>query len=110
MLNLSAEKLDYTEALQELKITPISISYEYDPCDYLKAKEMLERKLDPKWQKGPMDDLISMQTGLEGYKGRVHFVVGETLRDLSVITGRATNKQELLDAVASEIDRQIIMN
>lgn len=110
MLNLSAEKLDYTEALQELKITPISISYEYDPCDYLKAKEMLERKLDPKWQKGPMDDLISMQTGLEGYKGRVHFAIGETLRDLSAITGRATNKQELLDAVASEIDRQIFMN
>lgn len=110
MLNLSAGDLDYAEALQELKITPIAITYEYDPCDYLKAKEMLARKLDPKWTKGPIDDLVSMQTGLEGYKGRVHFAIGETLRDISSVTSQATNKQEILESVAKEIDRQIFTN
>ncbi|MDD7437997.1 MAG: 1-acyl-sn-glycerol-3-phosphate acyltransferase [Bacteroidales bacterium] len=111
MLTLSADKeQSEQEILQELKITPISITYEYDPCDYLKAREMLAKKLDPEWKKSPMDDMINMQTGLMGQKGRIHFSIGDTLRDLSVITRSAENKQEVLDLVAKEIDCQIFTN
>lgn len=111
MLTLSADKgQNERELLEELKITPISITYEFDPCDYLKAKEMLAKKLNPEWKKGPMDDLINMQTGLKGQKGRVHFTVGDTLRDLSAITQSAEKKQEVLELVAEEIDRQIFTN
>lgn len=111
MLTLSAEKgQSDQELLEELKITPIAITYEYDPCDYLKAKEMLAKHLDPEWKKSPIDDMINMQTGLLGQKGRVHFSIGETLRDLSALTQSAGSKQEILNVVAQEIDRQIFTN
>lgn len=111
MLTLSAEKgQNDQELLEELKITPIAITYEYDPCDYLKAKEMLAKHLDPEWKKSPIDDMINMQTGLLGQKGRVHFSIGETLRDLSALTQSAGSKQEILNVVAQEIDRQIFTN
>lgn len=111
MLTLSTEKdMSTQEILEELKITPVSITYEYDPCDYLKAKEMLAKKLDPEWKKSPMDDMINMQTGLMGEKGRIHFAVGDTLRDLTPITEGAESKQEVLELVAQEIDRQIFTN
>lgn len=111
MLTLSAERGEsLSEVLTDLNITPISITYEYDPCDYLKAKEMLAKKLDPTWKKAPMDDLINMQTGLTGEKGRVHFAVGDTLTDISQLELRAETKQELLELVAAEIDQQIFTN
>ena len=64
---------DVTERLKELNIVPLAISYEYDPCDFLKAKELQQKRDDPYFQKSPEDDLINMQTGLYGYKGRIHF-------------------------------------
>lgn len=111
MLTLSADKgQSERDILEELKITPVAITYEYDPCDYLKAREMLAKKLDPEWKKSPMDDMINMQTGLMGQKGRIHFSIGDTLRDLSEVTQSAERKQEVLDLVAKEIDRQIFTN
>ncbi len=111
MLSLSGGKDETLEELFEsLKITPIAITYEYDPCDYLKAQEMLAKHLDPSWQKRPEDDYINMQTGLKGYKGRVHFSVGDTLRDLHAIVDPEDTKQEKLDKVANEINRQIFTN
>lgn len=111
MLSLSAEKGEsLQEVLEAQKITPISITYEYDPCDYLKAQEMLAKKLDPSWTKSPADDLLNMQTGLTGQKGRVHFAIGDTLRHLSPIITATDNKQEQLNQVAQEIDRQIFTN
>lgn len=111
MLTLSAERGESeVDLLSKLHITPVAITYEYDPCDYLKAKEMLAKELDPSWKKSPFDDLINMRTGLEGQKGRVHFAIGETLYDLSSITQAAETKQEVLQLVAEEIDRQIFTN
>jgi len=49
----------------------VSINYEYDPCDYLKAREMQLVRDNPQWKKSRKDDLISMQVGIEGQKGRV---------------------------------------
>ena len=59
--------------VKALNIMPLSISYEYDPNDYLKAKEFLLKKLDPNFKKSEHDDLLSMETGLLGRKGHVHF-------------------------------------
>ena len=55
---------DVTERLKELNIVPLAISYEYDPCDFLKAKELQQKRDDEHFQKSPEDDLINMQTGL----------------------------------------------
>ena len=60
--------LDY---VKELNICPVSITYEYDPCDYLKAREMQLKRDNPKWRKRAKDDVESMHTGIRGKKGRV---------------------------------------
>ncbi len=63
----------FIDRLKEINLMPVSISYEYDPNDYLKAKEFLMRKRDPKFKKSQRDDLFSMETGLLQFKGKVHF-------------------------------------
>ena len=61
------------QSLKEINLMPVSISYEFDPNDYLKAKEFLLKSKDPNFKKSQRDDLFSMETGLLQYKGRVHF-------------------------------------
>jgi len=62
---------DLFERIKALNICPVSISYEYDPCDFLKAAEMQLKRDNPVWRKSKRDDVISMKTGIEGFKGRV---------------------------------------
>lgn len=62
---------DLYEKIKALNFCPVSISYEYDPCDYLKAREMQLKRDDPRWRKSKRDDVESMKTGIEGFKGRV---------------------------------------
>ena len=62
---------DFFENVKALNICPVSITYEYDPCDFLKAAEMQLKRDNPKWRKSKRDDVTSMQTGINGYKGRV---------------------------------------
>ena len=62
--------------LRELNIIPLTISYEYDPCDYLKAQEFQQKRDDPAFKKSRQDDLDNMKTGIFGYKGRVHYHCG----------------------------------
>lgn len=69
MLTLDSE--DFFEAVKQLNFCPVSINYEYDPCDYLKAREMQLVRDNPNWKKSRRDDLISMKVGIEGQKGRV---------------------------------------
>lgn len=69
MLTIDAE--DFFQSIKELNICPVSISYEYDPCDYLKAREMQLKRDNPKWRKSRKDDLVSMAVGIKGYKGRI---------------------------------------
>ena len=59
--------------LHELNIVPLTISYEFDPCDYLKAQEFQQKRDDAKFKKSRQDDLDNMKTGIFGYKGRVHY-------------------------------------
>lgn len=62
---------DFFENVKALNICPVSITYEFDPCDYLKAAEMQLKLDNPKWRKSKRDDVKSMQTGIRGEKGRV---------------------------------------
>ena len=71
MLTMGEE--DFFTSLKALNICPVSITYEFDPCDYLKAAEMQLRRDNPGWKKRKRDDVVSMQTGIEGYKGRVTY-------------------------------------
>ncbi|MBR5854276.1 MAG: hypothetical protein IKY87_01185 [Paludibacteraceae bacterium] len=69
MLTIDAE--DFFASIKELNICPVSISYEFDPCDYLKAREMQLKRDNPRWKKSRKDDLVSMKVGIEGHKGRI---------------------------------------
>lgn len=63
----------FMEKLKEINLMPVSISYEFDPNDYLKAREFLLKKRNPEFKKSQRDDLFSMETGLLQFKGKVHF-------------------------------------
>jgi hypothetical protein len=101
---------DFLNNLKALNIVPVSLSYEYDPCDFLKAKEFQQKRDDPEYKKSQADDLLNMQTGLFGYKGNIHFQfgrpIGEALENLDATQAR----NELATAVASLIDREIFRN
>lgn len=63
----------FLDRLKEINLMPVAISYEYDPNDYLKAREFLLKRRDPDFKKTQRDDLFSMETGLLQFKGKVHF-------------------------------------
>ncbi len=68
---LTLGEKDFFENVKTLNICPVSITYEFDPCDYLKAAEMQLKRDNPKWRKRKSDDVLSMKTGIKGEKGRV---------------------------------------
>ncbi len=94
------------ERLSQLHIVPLAISYEYDPCDYLKAAELQQRRDNPHFSKAPGDDIISMRTGIMGYKGRIHYHCAECI-DSYLATVAGMPKSEFFDAVAAHIDKEI---
>lgn len=96
------------DRLKEMNLVPLSISYEYDPCDFLKAKELQQKRDNPDYRKMPADDLTSMQTGLYGYKGHVHFQAAPCLNsELDSLEERQLPKNEFFAAVSAAIDREI---
>ena len=98
----------FTENISQLNICPLSISYEYDPCDYLKAKELFLRHLNPDFKKHPMDDLLNMQTGVMGYKGSVIYqITGEIQNELKEIAVQTSNRNEQITLTAELIDKRI---
>ncbi len=98
------------DALKELNIAPTSISYEYDPCDYLKAKEFQQKRDNPEHKKSPMDDLVNMQQGLMGYKGAIHYHVANCINDEIDQIDRTLTKNEITATVARIIDKYIHSN
>ena len=92
--------------LQELNIVPLTISYEFDPCDYLKAMELQQKRDNPAFKKSRQDDLDNMKTGIFGYKGRVHYhcaaPINTWIDELSSLP-----KTEYYKAVAERMDKEI---
>ena len=95
---------DIVDRLLELNIAPLAISYEYDPCDFLKAQEFQLKRDIEGYKKTTQDDLINMQTGLFGYKGRVHFQVAPCLNDDLKELDRSLPKPDLFARISACID------
>ncbi|MCD8395558.1 MAG: acyltransferase [Bacteroidales bacterium] len=95
------------ENLLSARLLPVSISYEYDPNDYLKAREFLLRRNNPQFKKSQRDDLFSMETGLLGYKGRVHFTLGECINPLFADIPADSDRSEIVRRACGLIDREI---
>lgn len=108
MLTLGA-KDTFIDSLKELNIIPISISYEYDPCDYLKAKEFQLKRDNPDYKKTQRDDLLNMEIGILGLKGNVIFRFGDCINDeLEKIT--ETDRRSQVEHAAQIIDKTIHSN
>lgn len=98
MFHMSRKDEAFGEVIQSLNLTPVSISYEYDPCDLAKARELYTRATTGTYKKAPGEDDISIAQGITGYKGRVHINFAPPI-------SQAFEDTKLL---AAEIDRQIL--
>ncbi len=111
MLNLGGKHENLAENLAALNINPLSISYEYDPCDYLKAKEFQQKRDNPDFVKSQADDLLNMQVGVMGYKGHVMYqITGEITNEILNFSHKTQNRNELVTAIATLIDARIHAN
>lgn len=99
MLN-KGKKESIQDYLAALEIVPVSISYEYDPCDYAKAREVVKKETQGEYQKGQHEDVQSIAKGIVGYKGNVHVAFGQPL-DASL---------EDNDAITERLDKAICEN
>ena len=92
--------------LKELNIVPLTISYEYDPCDYLKAQEFQQKRDNPSFKKSRQDDLDNMKTGIFGYKGRVVYRTAAPINTW-IDEFKDLPKADFFNAVAARMDKEI---
>ena len=95
------------ERLKGLHIVPLAISYEYDPCDFLKAQEFQLKRDIADWKKGPMDDVVSRQTGIMGYKGHIHYDAAPCIDAWLDTLDPDMPKADFFKAVATHIDEEV---
>ena len=98
------------ERLAQLHLVPLAISYEYDPCDFLKAQEFQLKRDVPGWKKSAQDDVVSMQTGIMGFKGRIHYHCAPCIDAWLKEIAPDTPKTELFSLIATHIDKEIHAN
>ena len=102
----SATSDSAADKLRDLNIVPLTISYEYDPCDYLKAQEFQQKRDNPNFKKSRQDDLDNMKTGIFGYKGRVRYTCAKPINtwidELADLP-----KTEWFKALAERMDQEI---
>lgn len=98
------------DRLRQLHIVPLAISYEYDPCDFLKAAEFQLRRDVPGWKKTALDDVNSMRTGIMGYKGEVHYHCAPCIDGFLDNLSPDIPKTKVFDVIAEHIDKEIFRN
>ena len=94
---------DPLRQLNDLHLVPVSISYEWDPCDLMKAHELYQSQRG-KYQKAPDEDIKSVVSGIIGPKGKVHLAIGAPLSHRELIP---PDGEDIFEHVASLIDRRI---
>lgn len=105
MFSLSSEKT-FVDNFDELSFTPVAVSYEYEPCDFLKTAELYISKYQ-KYVKGENEDLNSILTGIKQKKGKVHLAVTEPISRKELEMCDEKEKNEKMVALASLIDQRI---
>jgi len=100
MLAMGNRELSLGKSLKKLHIIPVSISYEYDPCDLLKAQELYQIAKTGSFEKDESTDINSIVTGMVGFKGAVHVAFGTELK--------ITDDEP--EHIAADIDMQILEN
>ena len=107
MLTMAGEG-DFIEKIKQLNITPIALSYEFDPCDYLKAQEFQLKRDNPQYKKTEQDDYMNMFIGMFGFKGHIVFNISESINgELDAIAEQTDIRNEQVNLTAQLIDRHI---
>jgi len=106
MLHMSCKGQSPSQGFSALNITPLTISYEYDPCDVLKAKELYFQEMDIEYTKTMADDLLSMKTGLTSLAGRICYTFAQPLAQQNIFPEDA-DIQTATDTLAQYIDNCI---
>ena len=107
MFDMSGEG-DFKSNFEELNIVPMSISYEYEPCAFRKAREILIKQMTGEYHKKEDEDMHSILTGIRQWKGGIHLCVGEPLTEKEI--GRASwyEKNDRYQAIRRILDERII--
>lgn len=98
------------ESIRSVNIVPVSISYEYDPCDYLKAREFQMKRDNPRYKKSPGEDILNMGTGILGYKGKVVFRIAPPINQTLAHTVPPHDKADEVACITHTIDQGIHSN
>lgn len=93
-----------SEYLEQLAIVPVSISYEFDPCDEAKARELTLLAQTGEYQKAPHEDVQSIARGISGYKGRIHLAFGKPL------VGNSASVDDVVGALDDAIWRDYVLH
>ncbi len=108
MFALGSQK-EFYENMKELNITPIVISYEYEPCDFLKTQEAFISRYQS-YEKEPGEDLNSILSGIRQRKGHIHFAVTEMISEEELHACNQLDRNKKFQQLAKIIDRRIYSN
>lgn len=107
MFSLSAQEETFFEQIKSLNICPVSIAYEYNPCDILTLPELIKNSRGEKYVKAPGEDMEHMLKGILGHKGKVTVSFGKPINNSLDELNGIKNKNEFFNALAERIDREI---
>lgn len=104
---LTVGSSDISSLLEHLNIVPVTISYEIEPCDIQKVRELYIARRES-YEKGPDEDFMSILSGITGDKGRIHYVFGEPLNGfIRSLEPQNLHVNDLVERITFEIDRQV---
>ncbi len=106
MLDMSGTS-DFRKNFEELNIIPMSISYEIEPCDVLKARELLISR-SRKYVKAPGEDLNSILTGIKQQKGNIHLNIGKPLTSEEIAVASLCDKNDRYQLIRHAVDLRVI--
>ena len=111
MLGMGSDGTNLMEYFKELKIVPVSISYEYDPTDALKMPQLMAEANDEVYVKDKNEDFVNLLSGIIGQKKRIHIHVGDVLdTELDLISAENDNANKQIQALAQVIDDSILQS
>ena len=106
MVDMSGTK-DFVENFKEIQIVPISMSYEYEPCDIMKAREILISR-SQKYVKRELEDLESIVLGIKQQKGNVHMSIDSPITEAEIIEASDCDKNDRYRKMRYAVDRRVI--
>ena len=106
MLDMSGSS-DFQKNFEELNIIPMSISYEYEPCDILKARENVISSKQ-KYVKAEGEDLNSIIVGIQQPKGNVHLHIGQPLTSEEIAQAALCDKNDRYQWIRHAVDKRVI--